>query len=70
MSKLRQWRLDHEWTLNEVSALSGYSIGTISRVERGERELSAQAKVTLARRLGADIRDLFEVPDAEKVTAA
>lgn len=70
MSKLRQWRLDQGWSQNEVGALTGYSIGTISRVERGERDLSPQAKVAMARRLGVDIRDIFELPYVEKATAA
>ena len=70
MTKLRAWRMERNWTLNEVSGLSGYSIGMLSRAERGQRELSAEAKVTIARRLGADVRDLFDVPSTDRAHAA
>jgi transcriptional regulator with XRE-family HTH domain len=70
MTKLRAWRMERNWTLNEISGLSGYSIGMLSRAERGQRELSAEAKVTIARRLGADVRDLFDVPATDRAHAA
>lgn len=64
-TKLRLWRQARGWTLDEVSALTGYSIGTFSRVERGQRELSPDAKVAISRSLGANIRDLFDSPRVE-----
>jgi hypothetical protein len=32
----------------------------LSRVERGERELSTRLRVAMSRRLGVRVRDLFE----------
>jgi Predicted transcriptional regulators len=59
MSPLRTWRLENGLTLQEVSDLSGISASMISRVERGQSQLSPLAKVRLARALGVRVRDLF-----------
>lgn len=64
-SKLRGWRLAEGLSLAEVSGLTGVSVPMLSRVERGERQMSARAKVTVARRLGVAIGELFEIEPLE-----
>ena len=59
---LRQWRKKRGVTLEEISDLTGYSISMLSRVERGQRRLSALDRVHLARLLDARVRDLFPPP--------
>lgn len=66
-SRLRQWRLDQDLTLEEVSALTGLSTAMLSRVERGQRQLAPLTKVQVSRRLGVPLRELFE---AEEPAAA
>jgi transcriptional regulator with XRE-family HTH domain len=60
-NRLREWREEQEYTLAELSALTGYSVPMLSRVERGERRPSVNAKVLIARRLGVDLSRLFPV---------
>lgn len=59
MTQLARWRRRRGFTLADCSDLSGYSIPHLSRVERGERNLSPQGKVRLARALGVRVSDLF-----------
>lgn len=71
MTKLRQWRTERGWSLNEFSGLTGYSVAYLSRVEREERVPGPEVKITIARRLGADVRELFDLPpvDSPRVAA-
>ncbi|GGK59865.1 hypothetical protein Ppa06_26410 [Planomonospora parontospora subsp. parontospora] len=62
-SKLRQWRTQNSLTLEDVSGLCGLSVATVSRVERGKSNLAPIMKVKVARRLGARVRDLFDIED-------
>ena len=62
-SRLRQWRLDQDLTLEEVSALTGISTAMLSRVERGQRQLAPLTRVQVSRRLGVPLRDLFDTED-------
>ena len=52
LSSLRQWRTDHDLTLEEISDLTGLSVPMLSRVERGKRRLAPLRRVAVARRLG------------------
>lgn len=63
---LRRWRAEHGLTLDEVAGLTGYSKAYLSRLERGERCPAPLTKVAVARRLGAPIEDLFDVPPSEE----
>lgn len=63
-ARLRDWRTKHGLTLEELSDVTGYSIPMLSRVERGERGLSALARIRLARALGVKVRDIFP-PDVQ-----
>lgn len=59
-TRLRQWRLDHGYTLADVHGLSGVSVPHLNLVERGKANMSAATKVRLARSLGVQVADLFE----------
>ena len=69
-SKLRQWRVGNELTLEEMSDLTGLSVAMLSRVERGERRLAPLTRVRVARRLGVPVRSLFDVEDLDDADAA
>lgn len=70
MSKLREWRLARGWTLQETAFLAGCSVSHLSLAERGKRGLSPQTKVRMARNLGVDLGDLFDMPADRKAPAA
>lgn len=59
-TRLAAWRKKHNLTLAECAGLSGFSAPYLSRVERGQRNLSALGKVRLARALDVPIADLFD----------
>lgn len=59
MTKLRTIRLQRGFTLQDVSDLSGPSVATLSRAERGLQELSPAAKVAIARALDVPVSALF-----------
>lgn len=67
-NRLRLWRTDNGLSLDELADLTGMCKSMLSRVERGERGLSAVAKVKIARRLDVAVRDLFEVEAIEAET--
>lgn len=59
---MRSWRAAAGFTLEDVAGLTGYSTAMLSRAERGERTLSPQAKVHIARSLGVSVAELFPPP--------
>jgi transcriptional regulator with XRE-family HTH domain len=59
-SRFRLWRLREGYTLDEVAGLTGFSESMISRIETGDRNPSATARVRIARCLGVHVSDLFE----------
>ena len=63
LTRLRRWRLEQGFTLEEVADLTGLSIGMLSRVERGERRLRAETKIRIARLLSVRVSDLFEIEE-------
>lgn len=63
-SALRQYRERREWTLRDVSGLTGLSTSYLCRIEQGQREPTAATKVLIARKLGAPVGDLFPVEAA------
>lgn len=65
--RLRQWRIDEGLTIDEVADLTGYSVAMLSRAERGLRTFSPKARVTIARRLGVRVSELFEVEPLEEL---
>lgn len=70
-SRLLQWRQERGWTQQHCADLAGVSVGHWSHIEAGRREVPPAAKVKIARRLGARVRDLFDVEslDADRVSA-
>ena len=62
VSKLRQWRLDRGWTLQEVADLVDLSVSELSLLERGKRRASAKMRIEFSRALGARVGSLFD-PD-------
>lgn len=64
---LRAWRAENDITLEELSDVSGWSIAMLSRIERGERRLSALEQIRLARLLGVKVRQIFAVPQDQQV---
>ena len=60
-SRLRNWRLREQLTLEDVADLTGFTAAMLSLVETGKRRLSRQGKIIVARRLKVPLRDLFEV---------
>lgn len=64
--RLREWREREGLSAREVADLTGCDKGTISRLERGQRYASPRMRVQIARRLGADVSDLFAVEPLPK----
>ena len=62
MNRLREYRRERSWSLTDVAGLTGYTESMLSRVERGQRDFSPEAKVHVARCLGAQVSDLFPPP--------
>jgi len=62
-TQFHTWRQKNRLALEDIADLTGFSISMLSRVERGERNLSPKAKVLMAKRLGVRIRDLFPVEE-------
>ncbi|MFE5572057.1 helix-turn-helix domain-containing protein [Amycolatopsis japonica] len=69
-TRLRKWRTDRGWTLDEVAGLTGISESMLSRVENGKKALAPATRVQVARRLGAKVADLFEVDPIRDSVAA
>lgn len=67
-TRLRIWRQDRGLSLGDVAGLTGITASMLSRVERGERRLAPLTRVTVARRLGVQVGDLFDIE--EPVVAA
>lgn len=67
--RLREWRTSNGFSLADVADLSGYSVPTLSRIERGIFLPKAQTKLRIARSLGVPMRDLFDPdPDLPPIT--
>ncbi len=60
-TRLRLWRSNAGWSLQEVADVVGCSTSMLSRLERGQRNASPKLRVVMARRLGVAVGDLFEV---------
>ena len=68
-NRLRLWRAESGLTQDEVADLSGLSKAYISRIERGERVPRPLTRVKIARRLGVQVADLFDVEQLEEATS-
>lgn len=65
LTKIHAWRLEQGWTLAEMSGVTGLSESMMSRLERGERRCAPATKVEVARRLAANVAELFDVEEAD-----
>jgi transcriptional regulator with XRE-family HTH domain len=64
--RVRELRRKNGWSLKEVSARSGISYSTLSKVENNKLSLTYDKLILLSRGLGVDMRVLFDaalVPD-------
>ena len=59
---LRDIRKRNGWTLREMSAQSGIPVSTLSKIEHDQLTLGYDRLITLGRRLGLGIADLFAPP--------
>ncbi len=64
-SCLRQARQGKGWTLREVAAAAGVSVGHLSEVERGRKEPSSEVLAAICRALGLDLVDLLRAAQWE-----
>jgi transcriptional regulator with XRE-family HTH domain len=64
-NRLRDYRDREGWSLVDASGLTGYSVPFLSRVERGERNLTPAGRVHVARCFGCRVEDIFDPPVIE-----
>jgi transcriptional regulator with XRE-family HTH domain len=63
MGRLQQWRKQRGWTLEETGAVAGYTRSMMSKIEKGERQLTPEAAVRIARALKVPVRELLAAGD-------
>jgi transcriptional regulator with XRE-family HTH domain len=64
-ARLKELRLRHGWTLQELAARSSLSKPFLSRLESGGRQASIAAALTLSRIFGVSLASLFESSETE-----
>ncbi|MGO4334308.1 helix-turn-helix domain-containing protein [Labrys sp. KB_33_2] len=62
---LRDIRLRNQWTLSQMSAMTGLAVSTLSKVENNQMSLTYDRLIQLAEGLGVDIVELFGTRTAE-----
>jgi transcriptional regulator with XRE-family HTH domain len=62
---IRGLRREHGLSLRDLSRLTGFSIGFLSLVERGQSSISLTSLHTVARALGVDMSAFFPAPRGE-----
>lgn len=60
--RLRALRQDRETTLTDLSAQTGISVSTLSRLESGERRPTLELLLPLAKAYGVTLDDLVDAP--------
>lgn len=58
---IREVRINKNYTIDELSRLSGVSKGHLSKIERQEVEPSISVLVRIAMALKVDIKELYKV---------
>jgi transcriptional regulator with XRE-family HTH domain len=61
--RLRALRLEREATLTQLSATTGISVSTLSRLESGQRKPTLELLLPLARAYGVPIDELVAAPE-------
>lgn len=62
---LRDIRIRNQWTLSQMSAMTGLAVSTLSKVENNQMSLTYDRLIQLAEGLGVDIVELFGTRSAE-----
>jgi len=65
-ARLRELRIKHGWTLEELACRSSLSKAFLSRLESGGRQASIAAALTLANIFDVSLASLFESPPAKE----
>lgn len=66
-NRIREWRQTRGWSLQQLADASGTSKSQIDKLEKGDRRLTVDWMVRLAKPLGCDPRDLMrEAPNANQ----
>lgn len=60
MNRIREWRQTRGWSLQQLADASGTSKSQVDKLEKGERRLTVDWMLRLARPLGCDPRDLMQ----------
>jgi transcriptional regulator with XRE-family HTH domain len=60
--RLRRCREQRGWSQQEVGDLLGLTRAAVSLFERGERQVSPEWKIAIARTLGVRVADIFDPP--------
>ena len=56
---LKELRLDRGWTLRKLSLKSDVSIGYLSEVERGQKELSSEVLASIAKAIQVPLHQII-----------
>lgn len=70
MTRLKAWREAQGYSLRELADVTGKSVATLSRTERGLTNLSAGDKIQVARALGVPVHVLFAPGDNQLSVSA
>ena len=70
MNRIREFRQARGWSLQQLAEASGTSKSQIDKLEKGDRRLTVDWMVRLARPLKCDPRDLMETPGAGRAFEA
>lgn len=63
--QIREWRYHVGMSQMGLATRMGVDIGYISRVEKGQRTVTADRLVQFAEALGVEVGDLFKAPPAQ-----
>ncbi|MDX2027683.1 MAG: LexA family transcriptional regulator [Alphaproteobacteria bacterium] len=61
MNRIREFRAARGWSLQQLADQAGTSKGQVDKLEKGDRRLTVEWMVRLAKPLGCDARDLMPV---------
>jgi transcriptional regulator with XRE-family HTH domain len=64
---LKQLRVDHGFLLKDVAGILGVDIAYISRIEKGEKQISKKQLARLARHYGVEVNTLNRLWLADRI---
>jgi transcriptional regulator with XRE-family HTH domain len=67
--RVKKFRKEKEWTLDQLGRETGLHPSTISQIERGKRNLTLNNLQKVAKGLEVELYQLFLFPDGELVSA-